>query len=351
MRIVVFGNNVFGSLKPGGAETLTPEDVTDEIHCGEVVYHSWSCTIGRSELLLFLVHYVTHLARTDTLDDVTNSDGETGPYKSWGSSPFVEHGQKKLDISASVRCFVGFDEPVGYLYDDGRAKTLDGMESPVIWDRIAVTGEGTTYALRQSTLYRFKSFASLMAGRDEVSRTELPRLGKQVPSRLIATESRCLVQYSTLAFEVVADKEGAPSFRMIETLAGLRCTIRPGARNRFAITTEAGEAYLLDTRDLEPVLLTLEEGDKAKEEEGKEEGAETPEEAEIEEIRHYAVGSDFEVLVQGRRVLTRGSSECLLLSEIWRSNNRQIRPTWPGTFVKRRLEPSLRRRYNRYHDV
>lgn len=117
---------------------------------------------------------------------------------------------------------------------------------------------------------------------------------------LHSTESRVLLHVrGTLphVFELREDPKGAVSVHLIEDLEGLGITsVVAGWANRFAVLTEAGDAYLIPRGTMprgtvEPELLDLSEEDDST-------------------IRMIGVGSNFEVVVTDEHVWIRGQSEC-----------------------------------------
>ena len=111
-----------------------------------------------------------------------------------------------------------------------------------------------------------------------------PILDRQPPSSLHATESRVLA-LSKGALGHVFELDYKGSVTLVEDLEGLGVeTVVPGSANRLGVITEAGDAYMINRRSLEPELV------------------------EMEGVRCMGVGSKHEVVVTEENVWVRGES-------------------------------------------
>lgn len=246
-RLAGFGNNAVQNIDPENTSDYikAPRDISAGIHCHEVVWHSWEGTIVRTQ-------------------DRT--------LKTWGSLPNIG---STLDFDK----IIGHDSPVGYL-KEGRLHLFDGRHSVKAFIDVAVTGLGDVFALYDGAVHHFASINDLLEGNPDYSHSH----GLFDLARLYAMESRCFVEAQNHLFEVTRSE-----IRLLEELEGLGIArIITGRRNRLGIITEASEAYILETKVKEPVLLELED---------------------TEEIRLIGLGSDFDVVVTDNQVLTRGVSE------------------------------------------
>lgn len=109
-------------------------------------------------------------------------------------------------------------------------------------------------------------------------------LDRQPPSSLHASESRVLALFKgALGHVFELDYKG--SVTLVENLEGLGVeTVVPGSANRLGVITEAGDAYMINRRSLEPELV------------------------EMEGVRYMGVGSKHEMLVTDEAVWMRGES-------------------------------------------
>jgi hypothetical protein len=115
-----------------------------------------------------------------------------------------------------------------------------------------------------------------------------PILDPQSPLTLYATESRVLaLSNGPLSHVLEFDYKG--SVKLVEDLEGLGVeTVIAGSANRLAVVTEAGDAYLINRRTLEPELVEIED-----------ESA----------VRYFGVGSKHEIVVTEENVWVRGESK------------------------------------------
>jgi hypothetical protein len=199
--------------------------------------------------------------------------------KAWGSIP---KGLEEL-LTAGVEPvrFIGHDDPEGYLGKDGHTYRFDGAQSVGKWDDIAMNSLGEVFTLANKTVSQFPSFDKMMGGSDREEKGEVR--GDRIT--LHALESRCFVKVDDHLFEL-KDK-----LKLVEDLEGLGITVVEGRRNRLGVVTDAGDAYVFDSKSSEPILLEV----------GRED--------EPEDVRLLGLGSEFDVVITGTRVLARGDSE------------------------------------------
>lgn len=249
-RLVGWGNNVAQNIIPQPAVPFIdrPKEITPSSGCERLIWHTWECSMGR------------------------DSAGKIVP---WGSAP-------RIDPGAQFERPLGHDQPIGYL-QNGRAVLFDGETSQNAYNDIALTGLGDAYAVTDGAVLHFATIEDLMNGEPDTRHTH-PLLKD---AQLYAMDSRCFVRAQSHLFEV--DKSG---LRLIEDVEGLGIRrVIPGRRNRLGVITDAGEAYVIDTKAKEAEVLEL-----------------GPEDEDVE-IKHLGLGSDFEVVVTADKVMTRGSSE------------------------------------------
>lgn len=253
-RLVAFGNNVTQNIKPQDTTSYihSPTDVSDELQSERIIWHSWECTIGRA---------------TD------------GTIHAGGCVPAID---SKLEFDK----LVGHDEPVGYL-KDARLHLFNGQTPKKTFVDVVITGLGDVFAIFDGAVHHYASLDALMEDEEDYSHSH----HHFDAVTLHAMESRCFVQAHNHLFEVLP-----VGLRLVEEIEGLGIkSIVTGRRNRLGILTEAGDAYILDTKAKEPSLVELEEE---------------------EEVRFIGLGSDFDLVVTESKVLTRGSSEFACFSEL-----------------------------------
>lgn len=139
---------------------------------------------------------------------------------------------------------------------------------------------------------RYQSFTEFL---DDTDSTKVfhPAFDFQYPTSLYATESRVILfSRGPLPhiFEITENQEGEVSVVLIDDLEGLGVeTVVTGSANRFAILTNAGDAYLFSKGSLDPELLEIDD--------------DSP-------VKLVGLGSKFEVLVTDANVWIRGESKC-----------------------------------------
>lgn len=196
----------------------------------------------------------------------------------WGSVPI----QLKELLSAGVDplSFLGHDHPEAYLGKDGHVYDFDGAQSASKWQDVAITGLDDVYAVLDGSIIRFPSLAEMMKGENGELKGEVR--GGRVS--LHALDSRCFVKVDSHLFEV---KE---KLKLIDDLEGLGISVFEGRRNRLGVVTDAGDAYIFETKVAEPALLELDVD---------------------EDVRLLGLGSEFDVVVTETKVFARGDSECM----------------------------------------
>lgn len=204
------------------------------------------------------------------------ADGtDPASFQYWGDVPA---GLAELIRHHRPLRLVGHDDIQGILGLDGRLYDLVGHTSGKAWADVAVNGLGRVYAAVAGAIHRFDSFGYAISGEHGAIIVHPALVGS---IRLFALESRCFVTTEAHVFEIEDDR-----LRVIEAAEGINFTIVPGRRNRLGIISEAGDAHVFDTRELEPTSLEFDE-----------------------DVRLLGLGSDFEVVVTETKVLSRGSSE------------------------------------------
>jgi hypothetical protein len=202
----------------------------------------------------------------------------------------------KLPLSGEPVKFLGADEATSYFDREGHVRNLfgDGVISSAKWQDIVLTGLGAVYALSTEKIpsagvYHFISIDAFMASTDPMPITH-PLL--KSASSLYATDSRVFTLTSGPLVHLLEIKSDG-SVKLVEDLEGLGIeSVIAGSANRLAVITEAGDAYLINNRSIEPELLELED-DSA--------------------VRFVGVGSKHEVVVTGENVWVRGESRSLMI--------------------------------------
>jgi hypothetical protein len=139
-------------------------------------------------------------------------------------------------------------------------------------------GLGRVYTADLVAIHQFDNISSAISGRHASVITHPALMG---PIHLFALESRCFVATDAHLFELEENR-----LRLIEETEGFAFEVIPGRRNRLGIITNAGDAYVLDTRDKGLTPLEIDD-----------------------DVRLLGLGSDFEVVVTQSKVLSRGCSE------------------------------------------
>ena len=150
-------------------------------------------------------------------------------------------------------------------------------------------------------MYRFETWDDFMSNSNP-SEIKHPILDRQPPSSLYATESRVLA-LSKGALGHVFELDYKGSVTLVEDLEGLGVeTVVPGSANRLGAITEAGDAYMINRRSLEPELV------------------------EMEGVRCIGVGSKHEVVVTEEVVWVRGESTSRT------AKHANLRQLWPARY-------------------
>ena len=260
-RLVAFGNNITGNLHPTDSEpVLSLTDITEATGCTEIIWHSWTCSIGRGgHSLPFPAH----------LRLISGTKGS----RAWGSIP--DGLRELLETGVEPVKFIGHDAPEGYLGQDGHVHRFDGTQSIEKWADVAMSSLGEVYTISDKTIYRFPSFDEVLKRGNREKEGEVR--GDKVT--LYALESRCFVKVDDHLFEL-KDK-----LTLVDDLEGLGISVVEGRRNRLGVVTDAGDAYVFDSKSAEPALLELKE-----------------------DVRLLGLGSEFDLLVTETKVLARGDS-------------------------------------------
>ncbi|ORY33385.1 hypothetical protein BCR39DRAFT_557073 [Naematelia encephala] len=228
MKCLAFGNNVCGNLDPALPSTVVSPT---EIPYAEILWHGWTCTVARAERGV----------------------------RVWGMG--------KFEISGSVKKVLGHDEPVGYLDADSRV-TFSAATSQSSWDDVTVPGVGGYYACRGRDLYHFSSLDVDCQG------TRLNHALLTDNLSLYSMESRVFVFSRHGAGHLF---EAIPELRLVEDLEGLGIMhVVPGYKNRIAVLTTSGDAYIIDTRSARPKLV------------------------EKENVKLIGLGADFDIVVNDK---------------------------------------------------
>jgi len=307
--LLAWGNNLAGNLDPASGEPIisSPRRVLEDLGIEEIVWSSWASTIGRGMSLPGF---------SGCEIDLWSVGDE---YYTWGSAIPGELGQApaKLSLASRPVKILGADEATVYLDQDGHVRKLpdDGAKSSTSWEDVVLLDSGAVYAISADTkstaqVSHFKTFDDFMIYADSTTITH-PLLN--TVSSLHATESRVFALSSgPLVHLLEIDSKG--SVKLVEDLEGLGVeSIVPGSANRIAVVTEAGDAYLIHNRSLEPELLEVED-----------ESA----------VRFVGVGSKHEIVVTEDNVWVRGESKSLILCVL---TPRQVLSAGYGNRSSRRL--------------
>lgn len=293
---LVFGNNAFHQLDPRSDLSHIPSlhKVTGFLGSLVPIWQSWACTIGEGM-------FWGKIPVFDANDNVEDKGEPTGPPVPdtadglwiWGSDPLVTstEGWNRLPVEQPVLNIIGFDRPLAYLSYDGHVRAWSKRTSIRYYIRVAVTGTGKVIAwcMVPRHVVTYASLDALMEDRP-IGTLSHPLLDSAFYITVFTTESRIFVLLG-LQITHLLELEPDNTLRLVEELEGIQIkAIRPGSRNRLAILSEGGDAYLIDSRSqgAELVNVPLDHD---------------------EVIRHYAVGSEHEVVVTDRHAWVRGASE------------------------------------------
>ena len=86
---------------------------------------------------------------------IISSDTSDRIVRAWGIDPIIQDTKRINDLSlpARIKKVIGFDNPIGYLAEDGYIYTFTGTKSNKQWDDVAVTGLGLALAFRSMSDY------------------------------------------------------------------------------------------------------------------------------------------------------------------------------------------------------
>jgi len=286
--ILAWGNNLTGNLDPTSSDSILsiPRHVLAELDVEELKWSSWASTIVRGRSALCMRRLLTTIVGDD--------------YYSWGSAMPESPGQNAVRLSPTTEPlrFLGLDESTAYLDRDGYVHPLpdDGPKSSTAWRDVVMTGPGPIYTLSSDEnsckrVHCFQNMEQMMANIDPTPISH-PLLGSICS--LYATESRIFgLTSGPLTHVLEIDEKG--SVKLVEDLEGLGIkSVVAGSGNRLGVITEAGDAYLINRRSMEPKLLEIED-----------ESA----------VRFLGVGSRHEVVVTEENVWVRGESESSDMAE------------------------------------
>lgn len=281
--LLAWGNNLTGSLDPVSGESIIhhTRHVLQGLCVDEIVWSSWASTIARGMSFRQFHTILTISVGNDCYI--------------WGSGLPGQPAQAptKLSLASRPAKFLGADEATAYLDKDGFVRTLpdDGTKSSTPWQDVVLTGLGHICALStgkrsEASVCSFNTIEDLMAS---VNQTIIAHPLLNQVSALLATDSRIFaLTQGPLCHLLEISASG--SAKLVEDLEGLGLVSTiPGSANRLAVITEAGDAYMIPNRSLEPDLLEIEDEST---------------------VRFVGVGSKHEVVVTEENVWVRGESEC-----------------------------------------